>query len=265
MPKNIGSFPRRLVKRRFIVGLVAIVSPLAIANLPPGSVSKVEEDTDRWIELQSQIAKTRAEWKSERALLESTIKLLETEESTLKANLEANEKASEVYVGNRDRMKESIATKRAALEALALPLGRIETELKALLPRLPEPLLAELKIHLDKIESDGDREIAIAVRVQSLVASLTAIDRFGNSLTAARVTRPGPESGEVSVRVLYWGLACGYGIDEANQRAWIIQPNGSGWDWDQRDELFPRISEMIKNYENESTDPQLISLPATLR
>ncbi|MBK1879915.1 DUF3450 family protein [Pelagicoccus mobilis] len=263
MPKNIGSIPRRLQKLSFCVGLAAIPVWFAYANLPSDSVSKVEQDTDRWIELQSQISKARAEWRSEQTLLQSTIKLLETEESTLKGNLEANQKASDVYVGNRDRMKQSIDDKKAALDALVTPLARIETELRSLMPRLPEPLLAELKVHLDKIEN-GDGEIAIPVRVQSLVAALTAIDRFGNSLTAARITRPGPESGEVSVRVLYWGLACGYGVDEANQRAWVIQPGSGGWDWQQRDDLFLQISEMIGNYENESTDPQLISLPATL-
>lgn len=242
-----------------------MLASLAFANLPPGSVSQVEQDTDRWIELQSKIAKSRADWRSEKILLESTIKLLETEESTLKSNLEANEKASQVYVGNRDRMKEAIVGKRAALAALMEPLARIEGELKAMMPRLPEPLLDELKVHLAKVEGVAESEKAIPARVQSLVAALTAIDRFGNSLTASRITRPGPDSGEVSVRVLYWGLVCGYGLDEANKRAWIIQPGGSGWDWEQKDELYESVSEMMSNYENDSTDPQLVTLPAKLR
>ena len=122
---NIGSIRRRLSKSCFGSGLVFISTQLAFANLPPGSVSQVEQDTDRWIELQSQIAQVRADWKSERTLLQSTIKLLETEKSTLQANLEANQKASDVYVGNRDRMKESITSKKAALDALLAPLAKI--------------------------------------------------------------------------------------------------------------------------------------------
>lgn len=265
MPKNTGSTRRRLARTLLLPSLVLILLPIASAELPSAALGQVQEDTDRWIELQTQIARTQAEWKSEKALLDSTIKLLEAEEGTLKSSIDANEKASEVYLGNRDRIRRGIEEQRVALASLRDPLDRIESELSVLLPRLPEPLLQELQIHLNKIEGDEDSEIAIPVRVQSLVAALSAIDRFGNSLTAARITRPGPDSGEVSVRVLYWGLACGYGIDEANQRAWVIQPGGDGWDWQQRDELFGAISEMFANYEKDSTDPKLISLPAALR
>lgn len=265
MPEKTGSIHRRLQALSVCVGLASIFISPAIASLPVESVDRVEADTDRWIELQSKIAKTRADWRSEEALLRSTIKLLESEESTLKSNLEANEQASSVYLGNRDRLKESIEKRASALGDLSEPLAKIESELTAVLPRLPEPLLDELAIHLGKMDGEEGGEIAVSARVQSLVAALTAIDRFGNSLTAARVTRPGPESGEVSVRVLYWGLACGYGVDEANKRAWVILPRAAGWEWKQKDELFLPISEMIANYEKDSTDPRLINLPAELR
>ena len=261
MPNTIGS-----IHRRFLASYLAVLfATLAFAKLPSDFVDQVQEDTDRWIQLQAQIAKTQGEWKSEKGLLESTIKLLETENATLRASLEANEKASEVYTGNRDRIKESIEGKRSALVSLSKPLAQIETDLAELLPRLPEPLLEELEIHLNKLEGGVESEAAIPGRVQSLVAALSAIDRFGNSLNAARIKRPGPESGEVSVRVLYWGLASAYGIDEANQRAWVIQPGESGWIWQQRDELFQPISEMFASYEKDSTEPKLISLPAALR
>jgi hypothetical protein len=63
---------------------------------------------------------------------------------------------------------------------------------------------------------------------------------------------------------LYWGLAIGYAVDAANGRAWVIQPSPSGWDWQQRDDIYPEVLELIQSYETETETPRLIEVPATL-
>ncbi|MDQ8184794.1 DUF3450 family protein [Pelagicoccus sp. SDUM812002] len=224
-------------------------------------ISAIESDTDRWIELQSQIAKSKNDWQSERKLLEGSIQILEAEQLTLTRGIESNEEASKIYTANRDRMQGLVDENREGLEGLVEPLRTLETKLKLLLPRLPEPLRKEVRTHLAKVDAAN---APVTSRTQSLVASFTAIDRFSNSLTSRRVARPGPEGGEVSVRVLYWGLAIAYGLDEANGRAWIIQPSASGWEWQQRDGIFAEVLDLIESYETESEDPHLIEVPASL-
>ncbi|MDQ8181240.1 DUF3450 family protein [Pelagicoccus sp. SDUM812005] len=226
-----------------------------------GGIAVIESDTDRWIELQSQIARSKNEWKSERALLESSIEILEAERKTLEQAIESNATASEVYTTNRDRLKAKVEEQRESLQSLAEPLRLLETKVKLLAPRLPEPLKREVNSHLSKVDAAN---APVTSRAQSLVASLTAIDRFSNSLSSHRVARPAPNGGEVSVRVLYWGLAVAYGVDEANGRAWVIRPGPSGWDWQQRDEIFGPVLELIESYESDTENPRLIELPATL-
>lgn len=232
-----------------------------VAQSEAGKISSIEANTDRWIELQSRIAESKNSWKNDRLLLESSIGILEAEQATLQQGIAANEKASQVYIANRDSIKKRVEEQRESLHALKQPLAKVEAELRALLPRLPPPLHAEVKAHLAKLDAVGS---PITSRAQSLVASLTAIDRFSNSLTSRRVVRPGPNGGEVSVRVLYWGLAVAYGVDEANGRAWVIRPSAGDWVWQQRDEIFEAALELINGYEKESEDPQLIELPTTL-
>lgn len=226
-----------------------------------GRISAIESDTDRWIELQSQIAKSKNDWKNERLLLGSSIEILEAEQATLIESIASNEQASGVYVANRDRIKRRVVEQRDSLAGLKEPLRALESELKVLLPRLPSPLRQEVQSHLAKVDAES---ASVASRAQSLVSSLTAIDRFSNSLTIKRVVRPGPDGGEVSVRVLYWGLAVAYGVDVANGRAWMIRPGGSGWEWQPRDEIFAEVLELVESYENRSDDPRLIALPASL-
>lgn len=237
----------------------------AAGQTASASIKSVESDTDRWIQLQSKLSQAQSAWKSEKALLEGSIALLETEQSTLTTNLDSNRQASQVFEANRDRLAARVAEHREALSALETPMSQIESGVRELLPRLPPPLQQEVSAYLAKLEqSESGVPASLATRAQSLVSICAAIDRFSNSLTTARVARPGLDSGEISVRVIYWGLAGGYGVDDANGRAWVIAPSSSGWNWEQRDEIYEPVFELIRSYEEENYAPSLITLPAAI-
>ncbi|MDQ8198726.1 DUF3450 family protein [Pelagicoccus enzymogenes] len=252
---------------RFSLGGIALVwgAGVSFGQSSASGVGQLESQTDRWISLQSKIAKVEADWKSEKAMLESSIKLLEAEQATLQENLKANKAASDVFVANRDRIRSRVEERRAGLRTLSTPLDTIESTLRELMPRLPSPLRNEVKAHLSRIDSsDAESVASTPTRVQALVAALSAVDRFSNSLTSARISRPGPSSGEVSVRVLYWGLAGAYGVDDANRRAWVISPGATEWEWEERSDIYDDVFELLKGYESETDSPRMISLPASI-
>jgi hypothetical protein len=68
----------------------------------------------------------------------------------------------------------------------------------------------------------------------------------------------------VSVRVLYWGLAGAYGVDDANRRAWVISPGETEWEWEERSDIYDDVFELLKGYESETDSPRMISLPASI-
>lgn len=250
---------------RIALAASLFLQAMAVGQTGSVNIQSVESDTDRWIQLQSKISQAQSAWKSEKALLEGSIALLETEQSTLTSNLESNREASKVFETNRDRLVARVEEHREALDALATPLSELESGVRELLPKLPAPLQQEVSAYLAKLEqSERGAPASLATRAQSLVAICAAIDRFSNSLTTARVARPGLDSGEVSVRVIYWGLAGGYGVDDANGRAWVIKPGSSGWSWEQRDEVYEPVFELIKSYEEENYAPSLLTLPAAI-
>ncbi len=223
--------------------------------------SSIEDNTDRWIELEAKIAVSKGEWRSEKALLESRIALLETEAKTLDETLASNEKAAELFLSNRDKLARELADAQAGLDFLEAPFSRLFARLDALVPSLPDPLQDEVRGHFTKLSGDS----SASARTQSLVAALSAIDRFNNSLTLARETKPAPDGGEISAKTLYWGLTVAYAIDEVAERAWIVEPSPGGWRWTQRDEIYEKAASLIAAYEDESEDPRMLLLPVTLR
>lgn len=267
MPDRNVSFARL---RRIAVVPVALsllnLRLFAAPDSPDDGFARAEADTDRWIQLESQIASARTDWTTEKALLASNIKLLETEQATLQRAIESNRKASEVYVSNRNRLSDRVEEQSTALAELEMPLRSIEQSLRSLYPKLPPPLQQQLAGHLNKLAPAADGGAAsVATRTQSIVSSLTAIERFSNTLTLVRETQPGPGSGEVSAQVLYWGLAVGYGVDQANGRAWIVEPGSSGWVWSEKPEIYDQVLTLIASYQRDAEDPQLVFLPATVQ
>lgn len=229
-------------------------------------IKAIEEQTDRWIELETRIARERNQWKTDRQLLKNSIDLLHTENRALQSMLESNQSASKVLLRNLDSLQSTIEENEAGLAALQEPLDRFEARLNSLAPQLPDPLRAEVTSLLAKVKPAPDKpKVTPSTRVQTLVSVLAAIDKFNNSLTVANSTRPDPNGGEVSVRVLYWGLAAGFALDRANQRAWTVSPTEEGWTWSEANQAYLQIADLFQLYESDVQDPRLVLLPMNLK
>jgi len=258
--------PRFLFSALPALLLLAAVPQLAAQEADP--VKRVENDADRWIELETRMAKERSQWKAEKRILQSRIDLLEAENESLESIREANQTLAATLLENRDRIARSIAENEAGLEALKEPLDGFAARLESLAEALPDPLREGARASLAKLapKEDSESPPSVSTRVQTLLSTLAKIDAFNNSLTLASATRPDPSGGEVNVRVLYWGLASGYALDRANRRAWIVAPEGGqGWTWTEADDAYEPIAEAFEVYESETRDPRLVSLPIELK
>ena len=245
-------------------GLIAALLLSAAALRANETVEKIEADTDRWIEIQSQIAKEKNQWKTDKELLQGSIKVLTTRNEALKQNLESNQTASGLFTSNYQKVANAIQENEAAIEFLESKLPALEAKLRAIAPRLPLPLRDEVEGQLQKISSgDASMTATASTRVQSLVATLTAIDRFNNSLTLSHEIRSNGQGGEVDVSILYWGLSSGYAVAGNGEQAWILTPGPESWVWTESD-LGIEIKMLIERYESRE-NPVLVSLPTAIK
>lgn len=249
-----------------VSAFLATLSPLILFAQEHDPIELLEEQTDKWIEIESKIATTNKSWKEERSLIETNIRLLESESKTLDAALKSNEKANALYQANQDSIASALAENEKGLESLRDPFADLSIKVRTLFPQLPEPLQKELQKHMAKLPApdNSSPESSLSSQAQNLVAILTSIDRFNNSLTEARHTVESPSGGEVSVRALYWGLSTAYAIDEVNRRAWSIDPNGTEWRWNQNDEIYEKVVDLFTAYNGDETTPEMLLLPLTI-
>ncbi len=251
------------LRRAVVVAVAACgLAGLAPSPLPAADAAELKAQADRWVELEKKTADERAEWRTQKEVLAASVGVLEKERAALRARLEANELAAGLFNTKVDNARAELAAHETAHAALARGCAALEDRLRTLLVRLPEPLQDKVRPLLEAPAPADGGEIAVSERARKLAAALTAIDQFNNSLTLTHHLRKDEAGGDVfDVKVLYWGLATGYGIDARGTRAWVLTPGASGWQWREEPVRVKEIGTLLAVYEKRHT-PELVVLPA---
>ncbi len=244
--------------------VISALSVSLIAQTNGELLDRVEDDTDRWIELQRSLAKENSEWKSDKELLLNSIRILNTEKGIIEKTLESNRLASELYINNEASLKSKIDAQKKALEVISNTLATQREKVDSIVVRLPEPLRSEIEVLALKLNpGEGEQATTVAGRMQSLISILTMIDQFNNSLTLTHQIRKDSNGAEIDTRVLYWGLSVGYAVDAKGELAWRLTPSSDGWAWEDASREAASIEAMLDIYENDRR-PSLVPLRATL-
>lgn len=257
------------ILRRSRIAILALVCGFSASSLAAETnaelLEKIEDDTDRWIELKSALAKENALWKSEKELLKNSIQLLNTEKGIIANSLESNRLASELYVKNEASLREGIDKQEKALEFVAEELAGYREKVDSIISWLPDPIRGEVESLALKLKPvEGQQSATVAGRMQSLISLLTMIDQFNNSLTLTHQIRVGSNGQSFDTRVLYWGMSTGFAVNATGDLAWRLNPSANGWDWVDASSQSAAIKMLIDVYENDRR-PGLVSLPAQLK
>lgn len=265
-PMLLRPFPPRRGVRALPAGLLvlAVLLPISYSaeSTDPGDL---KSQADRWIELEIQIAAERNQWESEKEILQNSRDVLQKEQEALEAKLEANELATSLFRARFESAEANLAQLEAAHELLRTQGAAVESRLRSLLPRLPEPLRASVDPQFLKLDNrTGENAISVSEATQTLVAILSTVDRFNNSLTLTHQLRTNAAGEILDVKVLYWGLALAYAVDARGEGAWMLVPGPDGWEWQDQRENASAISALMAVYEKQQS-PRLIALPASLQ
>ncbi|MBI2947466.1 MAG: DUF3450 family protein [Verrucomicrobia bacterium] len=247
----------------FRTGLLTLIAlPCAAAE---SKLSEARSTLEKWVETRTLISKTRADWQTDREILQQTLKLFERELQSVE------EQMSKISTNNTQVEKERAQTEalrtssNGSLDRTRQFADGFEAQLIQLVPRLPVPLQDILKPLLNRLPSDPAKTgMSVAERSQVIVGILNEIDKFNNAVSIFSEKRKNEKGEEVAVETVYAGLGAAYFVNDSGDFAGTGVAGENGWEWTTKNELAPSVREVIRIYGNERP-ARFVTLPAVIR
>jgi hypothetical protein len=231
---------------------------------PAESPESVRTLLAKWAETQQIISKEREDWKREKDLLQSRIQLLAGEIDTLEGRMgEQSEGTQDVRKEKQGLLAEADSLKGSAAELASLA-GELEERLRALEPRLPDPLQERIAPLFTRMpEAKASTAASAAERFQNIAGMVNQINKFNSEITMTTEIRTLADGKPAQVRVIYLGLAQAYFVGAQGQSG-IGVPTDSGWEWKADDSIAPQVSEVVEVLQSKAK-PKFVPLPVSLK
>jgi hypothetical protein len=256
---------KRTLMGATLVGLVALAGAVRIAGAASeASAVQAREILAKWMETQQIIGKEQKDWEQSREVLRSRIELLSKEVAALEEKLAQVKSAG----GTIASQKASVLAETSGLKDASARLGEevagLETGIRALMPRLPEPLRTKLRPLEDRMPSDpGRTNISLAERFQNIVGILNEAGKANGEITLTTEVRTLKDGRPAEVKVVYVGLGQAYYLG-ANGEAGVGRPTATGWEWQGADDRSREIFQVIQILQNKAK-PQYVPLPVSIQ
>ncbi|MBK1828178.1 DUF3450 family protein [Haloferula rosea] len=257
--------------------------PLIIALLPGFSaISSAQEDGEsrteklkdsvrEWIETMREIQQEEDSWEQDRELLDDQRTALRTEIEQLtrqvaeaKVEKEGADKDSLDQEAKRDALVE-------AKELMQTEVRALEEQLVARLPFLPQPLVEDPRVKelMAQVRKDvtlkGDAaKSGLTKRLNNVLNVLSEAEKWQQTVHLKPELHETKDGKKLNMNVVYFGLGSAYAVDDSGTYAMVGAPTVEGWKFEERNELAPRVLEMVTVL-NGDADAKFINLPIDLR
>ncbi len=230
--------------------------------------SPLQETVDllgQWVETERLISRTQAEWEMNRASMQNLIEVYQQEIEALDALIAAAEQDTSAAERRRAELLQQDEGIREIETRVVAALVEAEKQLRDLHRFLPPPLQEELRPLFNMIPADpAASRVAIAQRVQPIVAILTQIQRFNQVVTLVEDYREFEAGRTVQTETAWFGLGAAFYVDSANEHAGFALLGDNGWTWQDEPSLVPQVREFINIYRG-TKQANHIKLPVTIR
>ncbi|MGH0031989.1 MAG: DUF3450 family protein [Myxococcota bacterium] len=245
------------------IGTLALLVTIASsAAADDGFRAKIE----KWVETRQILSEEKSEWEVERETLEATRDLLATEKRALEAEIaELEETATSADEERRDLLLDRGGYQRSAA-LLEQRMQAMEGEVRALVPRLPEPLQKKLEPLLVQIPDDPETtRLALGQRLMNVLGVLAQAEKFDDTATFVAETREVADGRKMQVRTLYWGLGQAVYVDAQGGSAGTGRPGAAGWEFADVDDLADPAKRLLDIYEGNVDTIDFVELPVEIR
>jgi hypothetical protein len=258
---------------RLIPGVVFATFPL-MAQEPAAPANKPDElraSVREWIETMREVQKEEDSWEKDSEVLKGYKEGLEKEIEDLKEQI-ARAKTERDGAALEDQ--EKIARRdayAAARESLGASVAELEQGLLARLPLLPETLLKEPKVAqmIEEIRKDSvlkgpEAQKAMTRRLNNTLNLMSEAEKFQQAVHLRDdLLHKTSDGREFNMKVIYFGLATAYAVNETGDFALVGTPTPGGWKFAERPDLAPRIKELV-GVTTGDVDAKFVPLPIDL-
>ena len=246
-----------------------LLAAVALLLVPAHAADEATPDSARetlakWVETQQLIAKEKREWADGKEILTSRIDVLKGEIEAVKGKLaDARKTAADANSKKAGTVAESASLQEVGV-GLAEEAGNLEAGLRALLPRLPEPLQEKVKPLFDRRPADAaSTKVSLAERYQNVAGVLNEINKFNNDITMVTEVRTLGDGKPSEVRTVYVGLAQAYYVSPKGE-AGIGRPGTAAWEWTPSPASAAQIAEAVEILQNKAK-PRFVALPVKVQ
>lgn len=257
---------------RLIPGVVFATLPLMAQepSAPASGPDALRNSVREWIETMREIQKEEDSWEKDREVLQGYKEGLQKEIEDLKEQIE-RARTERDSAGKEDLEKVAKAEAYAkAKEALVAELKELEKSVVERLPLLPAAMTAEPKVAqmIEEVKKDGALtgdavKQGLAKRLNNVLNLLSEVEKFQQAVHLRDELHKAPDGREFNMKVLYFGIAAAYAVNESGDFALVGKPSESGWTFSERNDLAPRIKELV-GVTTGDIDAKFVTLPIDL-
>jgi len=244
--------------------LLPLVLLSVVTCVHASEIRDTQDELIAWVDAEKVISETKADWMAEKEIVTDLIKLLEVEKEKYVTNIEKLEDSSDATDQMRTELNADKERLVAATEALESYIPSLEAKVKALLMKLPKPLLEELDPLSRRLPEDATASrLPVSQRLLTVVGILNKVDKFNTGITIkSEIRSVGGSSSEVTT--LYFGLAGAYFSNESGSYAGTGAPGSDGWEWTENQDKSDQILALIKSYSG-AREAKFVELPVSVR
>jgi len=196
-----------------------------------------------WVKTEKLIAEEAADWRKERALLESMIQVLSRESSQIKAQMDDLENSIADSTAKIQEFADDEATIQAEIQSISQWMPEWESQAIMIADNWPSPLQSELA-PLPALDS-LDKQDRWLPRLSAWIGRLRQADEFNRRVTIHVDVDSFPDGKSWEVSEIYFGLGGGFWLTRNAQRAGWLEPSSDGWQRQESTELGPLTQSMI--------------------
>jgi len=243
---------------------LCVVLAGAIYAVAQNPLNETRSALEKWVEARQLVSKTKADWQSDKDLIEQTRTLFERELHAVEEQMTKLGTNNAQVEKERTEAETLKTSSTESLERARKFSSEMEAQLKKLIPQLPQPLQEILKPLLNRLPTDPNSRMTAAERVQIIVGMLNELDKFNSGVSIFSEKRKDQQGQEVAVETVYVGLGAAYFVNASGDFAGTGTPGPTGWEWSTQTQLAASVREVIQIYRNERP-ARFVSLPAVIR
>src|SRR5688572_7705364 len=238
--------------------LAALAAP-SVAQEAADPVREIDALTQQWTDLEHQKDLLRADWRTQKPVLEQQLRLLEREIAELTAFLETTAAQQDEV----DRRRLEMLTEQTELEeeaaALEASLAQTSLDLHTLHGGLPPPLAAAWAEELPRLDNPVE---TVTERFRKLLDLLGQLDDFNAKVTLNEAVMTLGDGNEHVVKQVYLGLSHGWYVTADQRFAAAGRTGPDGWAWTPVEDAAP-VAKIVGILE-QRVDPDFVSIPLEL-